>query len=139
MRTINLFFIILISFLLPACAIFDVYRNAHEPVNRNNKEDWALVSVSKGNRGQILISPRPKDNPVKAVLSAGNHLARANILLDEGLNDINLYVFDGAYGAMLVIKDIPIKSKGEYLVKYNIEGRRITSWVVDKKTGKRVR
>lgn len=126
-------------FLTVGCGALSVYGNANEPVDRAGRENWALVSVDKGNVGSILISPRPKGNVLKAMASAGNHNARREILLEPGINDINVYAFNGSQNALFVVSDIPIEENSEYLVQYSIEGRKVNVWIVNKKTGQIVK
>lgn len=113
--------------------MLNIYKNANEPPERKGKETWALVSVEEGPVGYIYISPRPKDNALKALASTGNHLARAKILLEPGLRDINVYAFNGNKAAVFVVGNITVKPNEEYIVRYKANGNSINAWVVNSK------
>ncbi|RUO31161.1 hypothetical protein CWE14_11745 [Aliidiomarina soli] len=125
----NIFLVIFLSFLLGGCSMMNVYRNAYEAPDREGKETWALVSAEEGPVGRILISPRPRDNKFKAAVSANNMQARSQILLEPGVRDINVYAFNGGGNAIFSVSDIAVEENEEYVVRYNVDGNRITAWV----------
>lgn len=133
MKAVQISTIILFSFFLSACGSLNIYKNAHEPIDRTGKEDWGLISVEEGPIGSILISPRPRENALSALASTGNHLARSQILLEPGLRDINVYAFNGNKTAMFVIQDINIKANEEYTVRYEVNNNRVNARVVNNK------
>lgn len=124
---VSIVFFILVIFT--GCSTLNIYKNAYEPPDRKGKETWALVSVEKGPVGSILISPRPKDNAFKALTSAGNHLARSQILLEPGIRDINVYAFNGNKAVVFFISNVTVKQSEEYVVRYQVNGSSINAWV----------
>jgi hypothetical protein len=132
MNFLKMSIVFLILAIFTGCSTLNIYKNAYEPPDRKGKETWALVSVEKGPVGSILISPRPKDNAFKALASAGNHLARSQILLEPGIRDINVYAFNGNKAAVFFISNIAVKQNEEYVVRYKVNDSSINAWVESK-------
>ena len=130
MNTIKKLTILTLTIFISGCSLFNIYSNADEPVNWEGKENWGLLSV-KNNGGRVLISPRPIDDGFSALLSAGNHKARSQILLKPGINNINVYAMYGNLNSIFTIKNINIKKNGKYQLEYNFENQAIKTKIIE--------